>query len=159
MLLISSLFAILLVIWGAPDTFVGRALKRALVDWPAHKLSRMTRRRLLKWVAIAAAIGAALMVLDAELLRVMSMAAPDTLAWFATFEISSLVDLFAMLAMVVANSRLRSAGHAIKAAFNAVRRRLGIRNRDPRPRRSEVRKADNDDADDPAPVFVYAMAA
>jgi hypothetical protein len=159
MLLASSLFAILLIIWCAPDTPTGRALKAALVDWPALKLARLTRARLLAWVALAAAIGAALMIVDTELLRVMSMAAPDTLAWFATFEMSSLVDLFAMLALVTANTRLRSAGHAIRAAVNAVRRRFGARNRDPRPRRSEERKADNDDADGPAPAFAYAMAA
>jgi hypothetical protein len=152
-----TLFAVFLVIWTAPDTLIGKALRRALVEWPAARLSRLTARRMLGLVTLAAGLAVAFWLLDRELLLVASMAMPEAVGWLATFEISTLVDALAAIALASAHLRLRGAAGRVRAALGALRARLGARNRDRRARRTEVRKADNDDADGPA--FAYAMAA
>ena len=129
-----SLFAAFLVIRGAPDSLAGRALRRTLVDWPAARLARVTRGQLGCVVAVAAMIGAALWFLEGDGLRIMSFAAPETMAWFATFEISTLADVLVAVALVSAHARLRSAGDGVRAALGSARRRIGSRSRAPRRR-------------------------
>jgi hypothetical protein len=156
-MLVPCLFAALLAIWSAPDTLVGTALRRVLVEWPAALLSRATARRLIGLVAIAAARAVAVWLLDRELLLVASMALPETMGWLATFELSTIVDALAAIALASAHLRLRGAARRLRAAPGALRARLAARNRDRRTRRTEPPKADNDDAD--GPPFLYAMAA
>lgn len=152
-----TLFAVFLIIWTAPDTMVGKALRRTLIEWPAARLSQATARRMLGLVTLAAALAVAFWLLDRELLMVASMAMPEAIGWLATFEVSTLVDTLAALVLASAHLRLRGAAGRVRAALVALRARLGARNRDRRTARPKVRKADNDDADGPA--FAYAMAA
>lgn len=151
------LFTAFLIIVGAPDTLAGKALRRALVEWPATRLSRLTRGQMVCGAGALATVAAALWLLEGDALRMISLALPEATVWFTTFEISTIVDVLVAVALLSAQTRLRPAVHNVRAALGAVRRRIGPRNRNPRSRRSGSRKADNDDADGPG--FRYAMAA
>jgi hypothetical protein len=156
-MLVPCLFAAFLAIRSAPDTLVGKALRRALVEWPAARLSRVTRRQLVCGMFIVATLSVALLLLEADAVRVIGLALPETMVWFTTFEISTFIDILVALALVSAHSRLRSAMYGVRAALGAVRRRTGARRRERRSRRAAARTADNDEADGPG--WAYAMAA
>jgi hypothetical protein len=152
-----TFFAAFFIIRSAPDTAIGKALRRGLVEWPAALLSRLTARRMLGLVTLAAALAVAFWLLNRELLLVTSMALPETIGWLATFEISTLAEGLAALALASAHLRLRGAAGRVRTALGGLRARPCARNRDRRMRGTQVRKADNDDADGPGVAF--AMAA
>jgi hypothetical protein len=157
LMLVPCLFAAFLAIRSAPDTLVGKALRRFLVEWPAERLLRVTRGQLVCGIFILATMAVALLLLEADALRMIGLALPETMVWFTTFEISTFVDILVALTLVSAHTRLRSARHGVRAALGAVRRPGGARRRERRSRPARARKAANDDVAGPA--WVYAMAA
>jgi hypothetical protein len=141
----------LLVIRTGPDSLLGRALRRPLVDWPAARLARLTRGQIICLAGVALLIWAGVALLGHESMRIMSMAMPDTLAFLATFDLSVVVDALVAAALLSAQLRIRS----IAANLRNRRRRPGRRQRAARaPRRARPAKADNDD--DPAAGRVLA---
>lgn len=152
-----SLFTAFLIIWTAPDTFVGKALRHGLVEWPAERLSRLTRGHVLTGLALGLLVWAAFVVLEREALILISQAMPDTLAFFAAFDVSAMVDVLVAAALVSVQAGLKATAQRVRDALGGAARRLTPRARRPRSRPTEVRKADNDDEDGPA--FALSMAA
>lgn len=154
------LLAAMLVILGAPQTSAGKALRRALVEWPAERLSRISRGTIVCVIGLAVLLGITLWLMQSDATRFWAMAAPDTMAWFSTFEISTLADALVAVALIAANARLGAAFARARAALgtarSALRRRLGSSTRQPRSRRPAERKGDNDDGDGWAGAFAIA---
>jgi hypothetical protein len=149
------LFTAFLVIRAAPDTLLGKALRRGLVDWPAEKLSRLTRGRLACWLGFGLALWAAGAIVGGDAARMMSMAMPETVAWLSMFDMSILADALIAAALIATQARLG----AVKARLRSAPRRRGRRvcrprARAPRRRRAATPKPDNDE--EPAPAFAFA---
>ena len=143
------LFTAFLVIRSAPDSLLGRALRRGLVDWPAAKLSRLTRGQVVCWFGFGLMLWAAIAVLGGDAVRLLSMAMPETVAWLAMFDLSILADALVAAALIATQTRLSSIAVRLRAALS--RRSARPRARAPRRRRTAAPKPDNDE--DPAPAF------
>lgn len=152
-MLAAALLIALLVIRLAPDSAAGRGLKRGLVDWPADRLSRLSRRSVIAFAALAAAVAVSLFVLRGDSMAFFSMSLPEATAWFTTFEVSTYVDILVGLGLVGGRLRLRGALDAARALAGLARPRPGraIRaagpssRRERRSRRPVARKPVNDD--------------
>src|SRR5690242_10992383 len=101
------LLTALLVIRTAPDSALGRALRRPLVDWPAEKLSRLTRGQVVFWLGFGLLLWAAFALLGHETMQVLSMAMPDTVALLATFDLSVVADALVAATLVAAQLGLK----------------------------------------------------
>jgi hypothetical protein len=142
----------LLVIRTGPESLLGQALRRPLVDWPAARLARLTRGQVICLAGVALLIWAGVALLGRESMQIMSMAMPDTLAFLATFDLSVLAD--ALIAAALLSTQLRLRGVAAKLR-SRLRRSGGRRIARARARRrARPAKADNDD--DPAAGWVLA---
>jgi hypothetical protein len=157
MMLALGLFTAFLIIWTAPDTFVGKALRRGLVEWPAEKLSRLSRGQVIIGLALGLLLWATFVVLEREALIIISQALPDTLAFFAMFDVSAMVDVLVAAALISTQARLRAAMLRVRAALGGAARRLASRARRPRRRHAKgPRKPANDDD---GPAWQVALAA
>ena len=139
------LLTALLVIRTGPESLLGKALRRPLVDWPAAKLAQLTRGRIVTLICVGLLISAGVAVIGKEAMQVMAMAMPETLAWLATIDLSILVDALVAAALLSAQLRLRGTIARLRGGRRAAgrQRRAARARRRPRPAR-----ADNDD--DPA---------
>lgn len=143
------LFTAFLVIRSAPDSLPGRALRRGLVEWPAAKLSRLTRGQLVCWFGFGLMLWAAVAVLGGDAVRLLSMAMPETIAWLAMFDLSILAEALVAAALIATQTRLRGVAVMVRAALS--RRSARPRARAPRRRRTPAPKPDNDE--EPAPAL------
>lgn len=144
MLAILLLMALLMIRTG-PESLLGKALRRSLVEWPAARLAGLTRGRIISLACFGLLISVGVALLGDEAMRLMAMAMPETLAWLATFDLSVLVD--AVVAAALLSAQLRVRGVAARLRDRLCRtggRRRAARAR----RRARPAKADNDD--DPA---------
>jgi hypothetical protein len=148
------LFTAFLVIRTAPDTFLGKALRRGLVEWPAAKLSRLTRGQIACWLGFGLMLWTAVAVLGGDAVRMLSMAMPETVAWLAMFDMSIFAEALIAAALIAAQLRLGRAAARWRALLPNVARRARRRARAPRRRRTAAPKPCNDD--DPAPAFARA---
>lgn len=152
-MLAASLLIALLVIRFAPDSAAGRGLKRGLVDAPADRLSRLSRRSVIAFAALAAAVAVSLFVLRGDSMAFLGMSLPEVTGWFTTFEVSTYLDILVTLGMVGARLRLRGALDAARALIGVARPRPGratraagpSSRRERRSRRPAARKPVNDD--------------
>jgi hypothetical protein len=144
--LMATIVAVLVVF---PDTGIGRGLNRWLVDRPARALNRI-RLGKIAFYALMALMGTALVLLfEAEGLRLFGMMAPDTLVWFAMFDVGVFVDALLITGAILASNGLRAARAWISAVPRqvvAVAARLSARARRPRRRPSRsTGKTSNDE--------------
>jgi hypothetical protein len=146
------LFTAFLVIRTASDCFLGKALRRWLVEWPAARLSRLTRGQLVCWLGFGLGLWAAIAILGGDAVRIMTMAMPETVAWLAMFDMSILADALVAAALIATQTRLGGVAARLRAAFS--RRSPGPRARARRRRRTATPKPDNDE--EPAPAFALA---
>ncbi len=141
-----------------PDTDLGRALRRALVEWPARQIARLTRRRvalgLAGLVVLVGALAVAHMVEDGMM---VVQVLPEGLAWFAAFDGATYLEIIAAVWLVAGTVRLRAACQALKSAAARARqwslrrlqplvasaRSLGG-DRPPRPRNRVAKRKDDD---------------
>lgn len=145
------LLTALLVIRTGPDSLLGLALRRPLVDWPAEKLSRLTRRRVVSLVFLGLLISAGVAMIGKESMQIMSMAMPDTLAWLATIDLSVLVDAVVAAALIGAQARLGGTMARLRARLGRARRPAG-----PRARRRHTHTPKEANDDDPAGAWALA---
>lgn len=103
MALIVTLLGLLLMMTLAPETPAGRFLHHALVELPAKGLALISRGDLLVTLAVLAVLAGAFWLIDEELALVMTLMAPEALAYLSMFEIGMLADAV-MTAMLIATS-------------------------------------------------------
>jgi len=112
--------AIIAVLLAFPDTGIGRGLNRWLVEEPARRLNRLQRGKVAIY-ALLAAIGFVLVLLfEAEGMRLFGFLLPDTLVWFAMFDVGVFVDALLITGAILATNGLR----AIRAQATAAPRQV-----------------------------------
>lgn len=154
------LFMVLTMVFGLTmfdQGDVGAALRRTLVQPPARLLAKLSRGQIIGLMLVLVVMTAASVVFEADGLKLMSMAAPDLIAWVLMFDVTVLFDL-AVLAIslrAIAGWRgLTQAAAVLREKTmplvrrNAARGRQTRRPRRPRPPRSK--------ADDAEPGLVFA---
>jgi len=142
----AAIVAVLLVF---PDTGIGRGLNRWLVEAPARTLNRVPRGKAI-FYALLAGLGFVLVLLfEAEGMRLFGFLLPDTLVWFAMFDVGVFVDALLITGAILATNGLRAiraqATALPRALLTMVRRRAARARRVLTPSKRPVRKADDDD--------------
>ena len=148
--MIVALLGLWLMLLLAGDTPVGRLMQRALIAWPAARLSRIRRGAVITWMILGTLGLLCFWFLEEDGLRLFTMAMPEIAGWISMFEISALVDALVFTAMAASTVKLGAA-----RAWMAARLPMG--RRATRARRSRpVARASNDDEDSSAR---FALAA
>jgi hypothetical protein len=160
-MLILLLCAAMVVAWRWPQAPVGRALHQLLVDGPALQLAELDLGRVLP-KRVAGRVALALLVLLAigliavaiarsDVFFFLAQGMPEGIAWFATFDIATYLDVIAVGLVLGATMRLRALYGAFKAwaarsvAGRAVRRAGSARARARAPRPERKTPPSNDD--------------
>ncbi len=99
--------AIMLVVVRYPDTPIGAALKRLLVDGPARALNRLTATRLAFLGLVGAASLLAIHFARADGVMLVAQGAPEAVGWFFAFDIGTYIDVIALAALAAASGGLR----------------------------------------------------
>jgi hypothetical protein len=151
-------FAVGLFIWLAPETPIGKALRRALVDWPAERLSRI-RPGVVILILLLVVGSVALMVgAKDDGAFLVAQGLPEAIASIFAFDLATYFDVLAVAWLLAASVRLR----VVKAVLGSVAarvRRLIVRRtsrvRAPRRRPAAPPPANSDDEGWPG----FALAA
>ncbi|WP_396594571.1 hypothetical protein [Brevundimonas sp. R86498] len=102
--LVAAVLAVLLVF---PDTGIGRALHRWLVIAPAQALDRVPTGEITFYALLIAGGLILTLLFEAEGLRLFGLLLPDTLVWFALFDVSVFVDALLITGAILASNGLR----------------------------------------------------
>lgn len=132
-----------LIMAGASQTPLGKAMHRMLVDAPAMRLSRFTRGDAAVIVLMMIAAAMVTLVGEGDGIRVLTLAAPDIAIWITTFEMSAYLDIVMALAAAAAGLRVR--GMARYLGVVGRHPAAKARKRATRSRRTRPIVGDNDD--------------
>jgi hypothetical protein len=106
------MMTIVLGLWSlvllAPETPIGRFLRRALVVAPAARLSRITRGEVLLVLLLVGGIGIVGALLGQEGVRLLSMGAPELASFLTAFEITAYLDALAAVVALYSTTNLRT---------------------------------------------------
>ena len=141
-MIVGTVLGLLVAMWVAGDTPVGRTMRLWLVERPAARLSRISRGHILLFLILASIAVALIWLLENDGRMLVAMGLPDVLGLAVAIDAASLIDL--ALVAVIAVSTIR-----VRAIMNWLR---------PTPRRPcsrpvrtrRIRPPANDDEDRPA---------
>ncbi|MEG3083051.1 hypothetical protein U1707_05315 [Sphingomonas sp. PB2P12] len=140
----STAIACWLVLVAAPETAIGKTIRRVLIDRPAARLARFSRGDAAVMFLLMMAAAMVTLVGEGDGIRLVALAAPDVAIWIATLEVSAYLDVLVTLAAAVSGLRIRSVMARCLGIFAgssvAKARQRGVRSRKTRPM-----VADNDD--------------
>lgn len=115
--------AAMFVAWRWPQTPVGRMLRNAMVDWPARQLAKLNPRKVLPKLTagkvlfvlllLIAVVGAITLARTESVILLQGV--PEGVAWFATFDIATYLDVIALAIVLGATVRLQASYAALKA--------------------------------------------
>lgn len=153
----------LLVVFGltaADERLVGIALRRWLVEAPARLLARLSRGRMLGLGLIVLLGVAAILLFEAEGVRLFSMAAPDIVAWVLMFDVTAVFDLVVLAISLRAVAGwlglVRQRDMALSRTLALIGRiRRGVRSRSGRTRKPRPPRSPSSDGE-PDPGFTFA---
>ena len=140
--------AVVVVLLAFPDTGIGRGLNCWLIERPARVLNRV-RPGKVAFYTLLAALGLLLVLLfEAEGLRLFGFILPETLVWFAMFDVGVFIDAVLITAAILASNGLR----VVRARAEALSRQVitglvrifGRARRPRRPARPGRKAADDD---------------
>lgn len=164
MLPFAMILAALGLLLGFPDTEAGRWLRRWLVDAPAQALDRLRPGRI-AFYALLGLIGLGLTLLfEAEGLRLFGMMLPETLVWFAVFDVGVFVEALLFASAIAASNGVRivraQIGGLRQRVVTAFVRQTGREPRPVRPKRPTPSSTDDDRPGWPAqPAYrAFSMA-
>jgi hypothetical protein len=152
-------FAVGLFIWLAPETPIGKALRRALVDWPAERLSRIRPGVVI--LILLLVVGSVALIVGAkdDGLFLVSQGLPEAIASIFAFDLATYFDVLAVAWLLAASVRLRVVRAVLGSVAARVRRlivrRTTSRARAPRRRPGAPPPANSDDEGWPG----FALAA
>ena len=99
--------AVIAVLLAFPDTPIGQGLRRWLVEAPARALNRVARGKAAFYLALAL-LGLLLVLLfEFEGARLFGLLLPDTLIWFAMFDVGVFVDALLIGGAILATNGVR----------------------------------------------------
>jgi hypothetical protein len=151
-MLFCLLLGVLAILIVCPDTFVGRALHRVLVEPLARRLDRVRAGHLLFAGLLTAAATGLILLFEGEGLRLIGMAGPEVAAWLGMFDAAAVLDLAALAVAMAATTRFRAVRDRIltlaRRAVAVVRLMPGRgRERSRRDRPTAPRPTRSDDPD------------
>jgi len=142
--------AVGLIVWLAPESGLGKPLRRVLVEWPAERLSRLRPGLVIVLLVIAAASVALIVFARDESAFLVAQGLPEAIASIFAFDVATYLDLLVVAWLLAASVRLR----AVKAVLGSAVRRLRLalarrtapraRTRRSRPAARPPAQADND---------------
>lgn len=131
-----TLFAVLTLATAPRNSLRGRMWHDGLVIPLARKLGRITRGHVLLTLGLAAFFGLLFWLIGGEGLHISSMALPEVTSWAMTFEISTLIDALATVAILAASVRIKAVGMLLsglaKRPLQRTRQRMARARRRPR---------------------------
>jgi hypothetical protein len=164
-MLIAMVFAVLVLALWFPETRIGGALRRLMIDEPARRLNQVKRGHILLGLVIFAALAAAYAIGRKEGVIVVGQVTADGIAATMAIDLATWIDVTAIAVIVAATVHLRAAIRlAAIQARQWARRGAGLvraartslaRGRARRPRPT-ARPRRSEDPDRPAPGFVWA---
>ena len=133
-----------LVMATAPQTPIGKALRRVLIDKPAARLARFTRGDAAVMVLLMLTAAMVTLVGEGDGIRLLTLTAPDVAIWITTFELSAYVDILMALAAAASSLRVRTFMTRWISVFTR-RPTAKAHKRAIRSRKTRSTNADNDD--------------
>jgi len=133
-----------------PETAVGRALRRLMVDLPRAMLAWLTPGKILLILGLALIAAALIAIARADVTAFVAQGLPEGIGWLVTFDVATYLDVIALAWLLAATVRLRAMARAVRAlATRMVQavalRRSAARSRRTRPARKPTPKASDDD--------------
>jgi hypothetical protein len=126
-MLIFLLFAAIAVALRFPDTPGGKLVKHLLVDAPARLAARITFGRIVVLLFVALIVAALFALAKTDGLMMAGQAAPEELAWLATFDVASWADTVALVMLIGAAGKLRGSWRFAASAMRGLIERAIIR--------------------------------
>jgi len=121
-MLIAAVLAIMFSMMAFPETDIGRGLRYWLVDLPARRLARIPRGRIV-FYGLLALLGTGLVLMfEADGARLFGLMLPDTLVWFAMFDVGVFLDVFLIGAAIAAANGMRVLRAQSRAAVRQIAR-------------------------------------
>ena len=139
-MLLSLMLLIVLGLTAADEGPVGTALQRWLVEAPVRLLARLSRGRVLGLGLVVLLGVAAILLFEAEGVRLFSMAAPDMIAWVLMFDVTAVFDLVVLTIGLRAVAGWRCLVRQRDMALSRARAMIGRIRGGARPRSARVRK-------------------
>ena len=141
-MLVSTFLAAWLIIGFAPQTPIGRALIRMMVETPAIWLCRIKRGHVLLTGGLLSIGAIAIHFGGADAVVVMRLMSPDVAGFLITVDVATYVDVLFTLAVAASSGHV---GRAVSAFGTSLpQRRAKARSRRSRPAKSP----DNDNEED-----------
>lgn len=109
MLVALALAALTLLLYAAPDVAGLKALHRILVVQPARYLSRLGPAKILFLLSLGVIAWALIGLFAGEGVKLFTMMAPDTILWFAMFDVATIMDALIFGLVVSSSVRLSAA--------------------------------------------------
>lgn len=108
LLFLGLMTAVIVTIRAFPDTGIARDLHRWLVEAPARRLNRLKPGKVAFYTLLAVAGLVLVLLFEADGVRLFGFMLPDTLAWFAMFDVGVFVDALLIAGAIAATNGLRA---------------------------------------------------
>jgi hypothetical protein len=154
--------------WLFPDTPAGRSLRRLLVDLPARKLAQLKPGAVIFALLVVLALALAIGLFRSDAIFLVAQGLPEGIAWFATFDVATYLDVIALAWLLAAMVRLRAAYQGLRAladqakrlarrwiAMMRIRGRAGARTRSRRAGGKPPRPPRDEESGWPTPALLY----
>lgn len=129
------LTSLVMLLYAAPEVTGVKALHQILVVRPARFLSRLSPAKILFVAALGLAAALLIGLFEAEGAKFFTMMAPDTVMWFAAFDVATITDALIFALIVSSSVKLKAVVQRVRAivtpALDRVMRliRRGARDR------------------------------
>jgi hypothetical protein len=119
------LFGVALAVIGLfPETPIGRQLRHVLIEAPCRWLAKLTAAKVVLWslvtLGVSALIAAAFLIKEDGVILLQVI--PDALAWFASVEVSTYLELIVAIWLVRSGLRLGVVRHFVGLAATKLGR-------------------------------------
>ena len=108
--------------WLFPETPAGRSLRRLLIDLPARKLAQVTPGMVIFALLMVIATAVAIALARSDGIFLVAQGLPEGIAWFATFDVATYLDVIALAWLLAAMVRLRAAYDAFRVLAARAKR-------------------------------------
>jgi len=120
LILLFSMAVAIVLLW--PDTIAGRALRRLMIEQPARKVAQITPGTALFALLVMLVIAVVIGVAKRDGVALLAQGVPEGIAWFATFDVATYIDVIALAWLLAATVRLRAAYGALTASVARAKR-------------------------------------
>jgi len=111
-----------LIVWLAPESPLGKPLRRALVEWPAARLSRIRPGVTILLLLVIAAAAAMVLVARNEGAVLAAQGLPEAVAAIFALDLGTYFEMLAMAWLLAATVRLRVVKAVLASSAPRVRR-------------------------------------